>query len=213
MYHRLGEAYPDTTPSFFDWQLETIKQHSSFLNPNDVLQEIPKDGTLLTFDDGHRSHLETVIPRLNDHGIKGLFFITVDYMQNREDYLDETQIRSIAEDGHRIGSHGISHDKLTNISPQKARQELLDSRKKLQDLTGQSVHHVAYPHGAYDNEIIEMAKSSGYLAGFTIGDRFLESVDDNLEIPRLWIHNGLTRKAFKGKLTKALTWYNALRMS
>ena len=48
-------------------------------------------------------------------------------------------VRRIAEAGHEIASHGYHHDRLHRLTPDAFRAELEDSRKLLQDHSGQRV--------------------------------------------------------------------------
>lgn len=45
----------------------------------------------------------------------------------------------IAAAGHEIASHGSMHDRLHRLSPRTFRQDLLDSRRRLEDQTGKAV--------------------------------------------------------------------------
>ena len=59
----------------------------------------------LTFDDGHRSHLETAIPILNELGLRGTF-----YVNPHEDCAEWLRPwRDAHGQGHEIGNHTISH--------------------------------------------------------------------------------------------------------
>jgi len=55
-------------------------------------------------------------------------------------------IRRIHEEGHEIATHGYSHEKVYNLSPDRFRQELRRSIDVLQDLTGEQIlgHRAPY---------------------------------------------------------------------
>lgn len=48
-------------------------------------------------------------------------------------------VKSMAEAGHEIGSHGISHKLVYNLSKEQFLAELRDSKKMLEDLTGAEI--------------------------------------------------------------------------
>lgn len=48
-------------------------------------------------------------------------------------------VRRCAEAGHEIASHGTNHERLHRLTPDTFRDDLLESRKRLEDLTGQPV--------------------------------------------------------------------------
>lgn len=58
-----------------------------------------------------------------------------------------------------IGSHGYFHNNLNNISLSNAKQELQDSKKYLENLTQKSITELAYPDGAYSEELANWANS------------------------------------------------------
>lgn len=52
-----------------------------------------------------------------------------------------------------IGSHSFYHNNLDNISRTDAKQELIDSKRYLESLTQQPITELAYPDGAYTEEL------------------------------------------------------------
>ena len=61
-----------------------------------------------------------------------------------------------------IGSHGHNHVRLSNISIQNRKNELLDSKNNLEDIIGNSINSLSYPHGSFDNNTIDIAQDLGY---------------------------------------------------
>ena len=84
------------------------------------------------------ARLDVGMPRilglLDRYRTKATFFI-LGWVANEYPEL----VKEIAERGHEIGSHGLSHEKAYNLSPEAFREEIRTSRKQLQDLTGQPV--------------------------------------------------------------------------
>ena len=54
------------------------------------------------------------------------------------------------EEGHLIGNHTYSHIQLTKRNAEKFEEELLQTAKLLQDITGQEIQYVRPPYGAWD---------------------------------------------------------------
>ena len=48
----------------------------------------------ITFDDGHRSNAEIALPILKQLGLRGIFFITTDWI-GRPGFMNEDQIREL----------------------------------------------------------------------------------------------------------------------
>lgn len=66
--------------------------------------------------------------------IKATFFI-LGWVANKAPGL----IREIAAAGHEIGSHGMDHTRVTELSREQFRSDIQDSKSILEELTGQSV--------------------------------------------------------------------------
>lgn len=81
-----------------------------------------------------REPLERILQALADHQTRATFFV-LGWVAQRQGPL----IRRLSQLGHEIASHGQSHQMITRQSPAQFRQDLLDSRHLLQDLTGQPV--------------------------------------------------------------------------
>jgi polysaccharide deacetylase family protein (PEP-CTERM system associated) len=54
-------------------------------------------------------------------------------------------VRRIAAEGHEVASHGWWHRRLGTLTPDELRQEVRDSRRLLQDITGQPVNGFRAP--------------------------------------------------------------------
>src|SRR4051794_37105643 len=67
----------------------------------------PPHGFEPTFDDGGRAAL-TAADSLEKRGLRGSFFITVNYIGTRG-FVSKSQLIELRRRGHRIGSHSCSH--------------------------------------------------------------------------------------------------------
>jgi peptidoglycan/xylan/chitin deacetylase (PgdA/CDA1 family) len=86
-----------------------------------------------------------------------------------------------------IGSHTRSHVLLPLESPAVVRQEVLESRRELEQRLGGTVDHFAYPDGAFNDDAVDAVQSAGYRCGYTAcGHR--DTTRPWLTIPRrvLW---------------------------
>jgi len=84
------------------------------------------------------SRLAPVITRileiLADHQTQATFFVLGWVAQHEKQLVDK-----IARQGHEIASHGMSHEMLHRLTPEDFRRELQDSRRRLEDISGQRV--------------------------------------------------------------------------
>ncbi len=61
-----------------------------------------------------------------------------------------------------IGSHGLYHNDLGNIHLAYARNELVVSKRYLEDIIGKKITSLAFPYGSYTKEVVAAAKEAGY---------------------------------------------------
>lgn len=131
---------------------------------------------------------------LTKHELDGIFYIPV----NWRDYLTSVGREPMSLDQFldlaskfEIGSHTITHRHLTSLSVPEARKEIVDSRKALQDLTGQPINSFCYPRGYSHAKHREMVEEAGYTnaRGVRVG-RFTKSENPFNEDTTVHVYNG-----------------------
>ena len=100
----------------------------------------------VTFDDGRVSHYDLVLPILTHFNIKATFFIVTGFVGTKG-YLNWEQITEIKDKGHEIGSHGVSHQSMRNMSQSDINQELQQSKKIIETKLGEVINYFAFPFG------------------------------------------------------------------
>jgi len=78
--------------------------------------------------------VDRILQTLADHRTTSTFFVLGWVAQHEPEV-----VRRIADAGHEIASHGMGHRMLGHLTPDEFRAELLDSRRLLQDRSGQPV--------------------------------------------------------------------------
>ncbi len=116
---------------------------------------------LITFDDGHESDLIVAAPELASRNLHAIFFVVWSYL-GRPGYLSRDQVLALRADGFEIGSHGLTHARLTRISPAQASNELLESKRRLEDLLQEPIAGLAIPFGHYNDVVLQAAWAAGY---------------------------------------------------
>lgn len=66
-----------------------------------------------------------------------------------------------------IGAHTQTHPRLPLCTPQRLEAEIIDSRRRLESVTGKQVRFFAYPEGLQSDEVREIVSGAGYDAAFT----------------------------------------------
>lgn len=111
--------------------------------------------TLRNLPPGTRSELNSLLPNWTEK-LPGLPFM-----------LDEGELLDLQKQGFHLGTHGVSHEPMTDI--EDPHHELHLSRQVLSKITGnkESVRCFSPPHGLYDAELLTIAEQSGYLCACT----------------------------------------------
>ncbi|MEO8018900.1 MAG: polysaccharide deacetylase family protein [Pseudomonadota bacterium] len=96
------------------------------------------------------------------------------------------QVRELGACPHvTIGAHSHAHSLLTQMSGADTTADVSKSRRLLQQWTGQSVEHFAYPSGDYDARVRENIVGCGFRTAFTTEKRLWRSDCDRFAIPRM----------------------------
>lgn len=102
---------------------------------------------VLSFDDGRKNWLHNVLPVLEEYQLPALFFISSGCL-NRSDELSAEEVKAIASHkGFIVASHGRFHKDLAKLDHRELESEVLEDKKYLETLTGQTIEYFAFPFG------------------------------------------------------------------
>lgn len=105
----------------------------------------------LTFDDGpHPFYTEQLLDGLKERGVHVTFFVTGEHAELHPDIIERMH-----EEGHLIGNHTYSHIQLTKSNREKFKEELVQTSKVIQEITGDEVIYVRPPYGTWDKKFEE----------------------------------------------------------
>ncbi|GIV18165.1 MAG: polysaccharide deacetylase [Armatimonadota bacterium] len=82
-------------------------------------------------------------------------------------FMSREQVRQTTSGAITIGSHTVHHPLLTHERSEVALDELRESKRVLEGLTGQPVRHFAYPNGDHDDRIAALVAEAGYATAAT----------------------------------------------
>jgi peptidoglycan/xylan/chitin deacetylase (PgdA/CDA1 family) len=94
--------------------------------------------------------------------------------------------------GITIGAHTVTHAFLAAFDAATQRSEIVDSRARLEDLTGRRITTFAYPYGdrgAYDATAVAAVRSAGFDAAFITAVGSIDRASSTFELPRLYVKN------------------------
>ncbi len=72
-------------------------------------------------------------------------------------------VREIQSRGHEVASHGCNHDLPNQLSANKLKQDLLESKNQLEDITGAPVSGYRAPSFAINDDILKIIEDAGYI--------------------------------------------------
>jgi len=182
MYHKIAEPPPRARlkglyvrPERFARQLTEL--HEAGFVPSRPGAGNNENGShkhiSLTFDDGFRNVWEHALEPLAAHRFTATQFLVANFIgrlnqweiregEVHEPLMDVVQVREWLKAGHRIGSHSLSHPYLTRLSIRDAREEIVSSKKKLEDTFGVGVEDFCYPYGNWNETVRDIVIEAGY---------------------------------------------------
>ena len=123
------------------------------------LMEEPRTAMItMTMDDGSWSLYDVAFKIFKEHGIPGTAFIVTGWYGVKPGRLTLDQMHEMQNNGWEIGSHSVSHVKLTQMPFKEAFNETYDSKMWL-EARGFRVSSFAYPMGNFNSTIKQLAGS------------------------------------------------------
>jgi peptidoglycan/xylan/chitin deacetylase (PgdA/CDA1 family) len=207
MYHAIGSAVPDDSQSRYSLSRQEFADQMHFLAENKIPvsrieEQAERIGAcVITFDDGYRDNLTVAAPILAKWGFPFTVFVCRDFVRSGIPvYLSPDEVRELAAiPGVTIGSHGTSHNPLTACDDQGLAQELVGSRKYLEDLIQKPVTAMSYPHGKVDRRVRQAVANAGFAIGATSRFGAVAPGDDALLLKRTDIWSTDTIADFSAK--------------
>jgi peptidoglycan/xylan/chitin deacetylase (PgdA/CDA1 family) len=145
----------------------------------------------LTFDNGWLSQYQNAVPKMNQYGFKGTFYIITHEIADNgfPGFMSKTQIKDIFNMGMEIGSHTQTHPYLTQLPPEQQVQEINGSRQDLLTLNVGPINSFAYPYGDYDAAVLQEVKDAGYTNARTTITGYTTPSSDHYQLPRQVVLN------------------------
>jgi peptidoglycan/xylan/chitin deacetylase (PgdA/CDA1 family) len=154
-----------------------------------------KKQMVITFDDGYVNVLRLGLGSLARAGFRAIQFLPANLLgkcnewdvplgEAPEPIMEASQVREWLSAGHDIGSHTLTHPYLTQLSQEKAREEISGSRKKLEDLFERSIRHFCYPYGDWNEAVRELVREAGYQTACTTVPGVNSSADSPFALKR-----------------------------
>lgn len=127
---------------------------------------LPRKPIVFTFDDGYADAYLNAVPILKRYNFGGTFYVITGFV-GRKGYLTWPEVVEMAREGMDIQSHSVLHTPMKGRTSEALRQEMLGSKRALEQATGNPVNFFCYPSGQYDALAIDVLKETGYLSAVT----------------------------------------------
>ena len=227
MYHRVVESprfdQLAVSPRRFDEQMQMLARSRKVVSLHEGLQAL-RSGALreplvaVTFDDGYLDNLEQAAPILLRHRIPATVFVTTQFCDQtalhpryagapgapQRVHLDWQELLRLAQlPGLEIGSHTLSHPFLPRLSLEQAREEIRDSRLRIEQHLQRPVRLFCYPSGDFGIRERELVRDAGYEAAVSVAPGCNRRGADELQLLRTEVTDRDAPRAFALKLDGA----------
>ena len=165
----------------------------------------------LTFDDGYRDNYTTVFSLLKQYNFPATIFVTTSFI-GTPGYCSAEELREMHDSGLvAIEPHTLTHPKLAKLSRIDAEREIRESRRTLQEILGTTPTLFAYPYGSFSEETIAVVRELGFMGAVMVKEGTVGPDTDPFRLPRNSIDRSTTFAQFRGKVSRAIDRYIALK--
>jgi peptidoglycan/xylan/chitin deacetylase (PgdA/CDA1 family)/glycosyltransferase involved in cell wall biosynthesis len=204
------------------FQTLTFNDLSEFRRGNRDFSMFPKKPLILTFDDGYRDNISNADPLLKKYGFNAQVFLLAnpDLDSNTWDQWAENNPMGPISEKHYlisgternhwpqsnfvIGSHGINHQKMTEMNFEQKIYELSESKKYLENEFQQPINVFAFTYGLTDLDCAQACEKAGYEYGLNTDTGGLSIEENPYSIFRV---NIFPHENFLSLYKKTSKWY------
>jgi peptidoglycan/xylan/chitin deacetylase (PgdA/CDA1 family) len=208
--HPLDDDIFTVSTKQFDEQMRYLKEKYKVISISEARKmkctpESSGDFVIITFDDGYRNNYNNAVPILKKYELPACFFLTTGLMSHVPEkalttgsvwkYAGMTwnEVKALRNMGFEIGAHTCSHPNLLQIPLEMARNEIIGSKKELEQVLGETIEYFAYPGGRkrihYDDAIKAIVAEKFSVCCTTSRARNNLATMDMLELSRICVQN------------------------
>lgn len=140
---------------------------------------------VLTFDGGYPDQLDNAVPVLAAYGFPATFFPMSGSLEAGETAGTRRDLMALVAAGHTIGCHTHTHRILPGLPDEDLANEVIGSKRRLEDALGQPVTAFAYPDGVCDARVVGVVRRAGFDVAFTVDLGGVRRGDDPYRLNRV----------------------------
>lgn len=218
-YHSVSDTadFFAVPPDTFDRQMRYLRSHFEIVPLSRAFahaagERVERDSVAVTVDDGYQDFVTEALPVLMRYRIPSTVFViggtpSAGELGNEHQLLAERDARAFLGTLVSVGSHTLTHKKLTKIPQEEALQEMEGSRAAILKRFGTQPQYLSYPKGSYNEKVMQGAVAAGYAGAVTVVERGVKVGDSPFAIPRVQVDSSVSFPLFKAKLSLAADWY------
>ena len=184
-----------------------------------------KQPVAITFDDAFVSVVQNALPELRARSLHSTIFAPVSWLGKRPNWsMDSTwpyredvvvtreDLSKLPSSLVSVGSHSLSHPRLSKLDRESAINEIAGSRAALRAILGQDVRQFAMPYGDYNSSILEHCKDAGYDSAFSLLPKEVDTGRSEIHRGRILVDPYDWPMEFFLKSNGAYAWTGHLRV-
>jgi peptidoglycan/xylan/chitin deacetylase (PgdA/CDA1 family) len=214
-YHSVPSKFREA----FARQVEMVARLTRPVNVNKMPNLLPGIRyAAITFDDGFEDAIENAIPELVKRNVPAVVFVTTDvlgqiakwwpdsYPERNRRIATAEQLQQLPSEWISIGAHTMTHPRLSKLDETAARCEILESRRKLEVISGCTVETFSFPYGDFNDDLIRWCQEAGYKRLFTSQHRAAFQYSNEFVVGRVKAEPTDWQMEFQLKLLGAYSW-------
>lgn len=212
-------AVPVDLADRFAAQMAHLRAHANIVRSDYAGPLDPtRPNVAVTFDDAFRTVREHALPSLIRLQIPCTIFVPTGWLGRSPGWAMETsgdrneiimtaeEILSLPADLVSIGSHTVSHPRLTTLQEAEISAQLVDSRAALETMLGRTVDTLAFPYGDHNARAVQLANAAGYRYVYTVAPQAIAAGDTSLSRGRTSVDPSDSLSLFALKMRGAFDW-------
>jgi peptidoglycan/xylan/chitin deacetylase (PgdA/CDA1 family) len=210
MYHDINRLPSIAKRSWNEIDIDTFKKQIFTIQKNNfrgisisqinkmIIDEYAKNDeryVCITFDDGYKSFINYAVPILQAYEYNATVFVIVSRI-GKDGYLSWKDIIELNHMGFDVQSHALSHYPLELLPTSKIKEELYESKNRLQDKIKKEIQFISFPQGSYNDEVLEIAEECGYVGCMTSDVEFINEMKRPFKMGRIPVLRSIDEQRF-----------------